>query len=139
MKMLLRSDRRVRRRHFDLLDLGFLQALGFGSSILEPDFDLGFGERERVGELGPFRDGEILLGVEFSLQREQLLSREGSSRLTVGFVLPEVASGGGDAECCGRGFVCNARKENEIIILPAYTLQYDIGQAKSRSVRPPIS
>ena len=57
MKMLLLCDGGVGGRHLDLLDFRFLQSLGFGAPILEPDFHLGFGERERIGELGSFRDG----------------------------------------------------------------------------------
>ena len=45
MKMLLRSDGRVRRGHLDLLDLGFLKTLRLGSAVLEPNLDLSFGER----------------------------------------------------------------------------------------------
>ena len=89
--MLLRGDGRVRRRHLDFLDLRFLKTLGFGSSILEPNLDLRFGERERIGEFRSFGDGQILFRVELSLQSQQLLRRERRPRLPVGFMLTKMA------------------------------------------------
>lgn len=71
-----------------LLQLGLLKSLGFGSSVLKPDFDLSLRQVEGVGELGALGDGEVLLLAELALQREQLRGSEGRARLPVVFVLP---------------------------------------------------
>lgn len=55
---------------FQFLKLGFLQSLGFGPSVLKPDFDLSLRQIERVGELCSLGDGEVLLLAEFALQRQ---------------------------------------------------------------------
>ena len=85
-------------RHLDFLDFRFLESLGFGAPILEPDFDLRFGERKRVGELGALGDGQVLFGVEFALERQQLLRRKRRPGLPVGFVLPQMTRRRGDAQ-----------------------------------------
>ena len=57
--------------------------------MLEPDLDLGLGQRQRGGELGALRDGQVLLLAELSLQGEQLRGAEGGAGLTAGLVLPQ--------------------------------------------------
>lgn len=74
-------------RHFDLLDFGLLKAFGFGTSVLEPDFDLCFGQMERAGELRPFSDAQVLLLAELLLETQQLLGGERCPGLAVGLVL----------------------------------------------------
>ena len=49
------------------LQLGLLEPLGFCSPILEPDLDLGLGELELGGELGPLGDAQVLLLPELLL------------------------------------------------------------------------
>ena len=78
-------------RHLQLLQLCFVHALGFGSAVLEPDFDLRLRETERGGELGALRDGQVLLLTELPLQREQLRRRERGAGLPVSLVLFEGA------------------------------------------------
>ena len=68
--VLLGGDGGVGGRHLDFLDFRLLESFGFSAPILEPDFDLRFGERERVGKLGALGDGQVLFGVEFSLEGE---------------------------------------------------------------------
>lgn len=77
--------------HFDLFQLGLLQSFRLRPSVLEPDFDLGFGEPERRTELGPFRYAEVLLLAELLLERQQLLGGEGGAGFAVRFMLPQVA------------------------------------------------
>lgn len=74
--------------HFQLFQFGLLESFGFGSAVLEPDFDLGLCEVEGAGELSPFCYGEVLLLAEFALQGQQLRRGEGSSGLAVGLVFP---------------------------------------------------
>ena len=50
------------------LDLRLREALGLGPPVLEPDLDLGLGQLQVAGELGPLRDGEILLLIVLLLQ-----------------------------------------------------------------------
>lgn len=76
-------------RHFELLHFGFLQSLGFGPSVLEPDLYLCFSQAERAGELGTLSDGEVLLLTELALQRQELGCRERSARFTIRLVLSE--------------------------------------------------
>lgn len=73
---------------FQFFKLGFLQSLGFGSSVLKPDFDLSLRQIERVGELGSLGDGEVLLLAELALQRQQLRGSEGRARFPVVLVFP---------------------------------------------------
>jgi len=79
--------------HFELLHLGLLEPLGFGAAVLEPDLDLGLGQRQRGGELGPLGDGQVPLVLELPLQRQQLRTAEGRAGLAVGFVRPQGAGG----------------------------------------------
>ena len=65
--------------------------LFFSTSILKPDLHLRLRQRERVAELGPFGNGEVLLGAKLALQRQQLLRGEGRPRLAVALVLPQGA------------------------------------------------
>lgn len=81
----------AQRRHLDLLDLGLLETLGLGPSVLEPDLHLRLRQPQRGGELRPFGDAQVLLLPELLLQREQLLCCEGGAGLPVGLVLPQVA------------------------------------------------
>lgn len=74
---------------FEFLHLSLLKPFGFSSPVLEPDLDLGLGQRQGGGELGPLGYGQILLLSELSLQRQQLCGAEGSAWLAVGFVLPQ--------------------------------------------------
>lgn len=78
-------------RCFEFLHLGLLKPLGFSSPVLEPDFYLGLGQRQRGGELGPLGDGQVLLLMKLSLQGQELRGGEGSARLAVAFVLPQWA------------------------------------------------
>lgn len=78
-------------RYFEFLHLCLLKPLGFGSSVLEPDLDLGLGQRQGGGELGPLGYGQVLLLAKLSLQGQELRGGEGSARLAVGFVLPQGA------------------------------------------------
>ena len=114
MVVLLGGDGGVSGRHLDFLDFRLLESFGLGAPILEPDFDLGFGERERVGELGALGDGQVLFGVEFALERQQLLRREWRPRLPVGFVLPQMTRRRGDAQRRGRR-VSVCEKEKDIV------------------------
>lgn len=77
--------------YFEFLHLSLLKPLGFGSPILEPDLDLGLGQRQGRGELSSLGDGQVLLLTELSLQGQKLCGGEGSARLAVGFVLPQRA------------------------------------------------
>lgn len=77
--------------HFDLFQLGLLESFRFRPPVLEPDFDLGFGESERRAELGPLGYTEVLLFPELLLQRQELLGSKRGPGLSVWFVLPEVA------------------------------------------------
>ena len=83
---------RAARRHPQLFQLGFLEPLGFGPSVLEPNLHLSFGERQGSGEFRPFGDGQVLFLAEFLLQRHQLLGGERSPRLAVGLVLAQLAT-----------------------------------------------
>lgn len=74
--------------HLQLLELGLLEPLGFGSPVLEPDLDLGLREAERAGELGPFRDGQVLFLPEPALKRQELGRTERGPRLPVRLVFP---------------------------------------------------
>lgn len=76
-------------RYFEFLHLSLLKPLGFSSPVLEPDLDLGLGQRQGGGELGPLCNGQILLLTKLSLQGQELCGGEGSARLAVGFVLPQ--------------------------------------------------
>lgn len=77
--------------HLDLFQLGLLESFRFRPSVLEPDFDLRFGEPKRRTELGPLGYAEVLLFPELLLEGQELLGGEGGSGLSVRFVLPEVA------------------------------------------------
>lgn len=83
---------RSARRHPQFLQLGLLEPLGFGASVLEPDFHLGLGQRERSGEFGPLGDGQVLLLPKLLLEGHQLLGGERRSRLAVGLVLAQLAA-----------------------------------------------
>jgi hypothetical protein len=78
-------------REPDPLNFRLLDPLGLGAPVLEPYLDLGLSELELVGELGPLRDGEVLLLPELLLQGVELLGGEGGARLPVGFVLSQRA------------------------------------------------
>jgi len=78
------------------LHLRLLQSLRLGAPVLEPDLDLDLGEFEVRGELGPLRDGEVLLFSVLFLQGVELLGRERRARLAVWFVLAEVAPEGAE-------------------------------------------
>ena len=75
--------------YFQFLNLGLLKPLGLSSSVLEPDLDLGFRQRQGGGKLGPLGDGQVLFLKKLSLQGQELRGGEGSARLAVGFVLPQ--------------------------------------------------
>jgi len=77
-----------------LVNLGLLESLGLGPTVLEPDFDLRFRQLEVLGELGPLGDGQVLLLLELVLQGEELLGGERGSGLAIGLVLAEVAAEG---------------------------------------------
>ena len=79
-------------RHPQFLQLGLLEPLGFGASVLEPDFHLGLGQGERSGEFRPLCDGQVLLLPELFLEGHQLLGGERRSRLAVGLVLAQLAA-----------------------------------------------
>ena len=74
-------------RHFQLLDLGLVQALGFRAPILEPDLHLRLSQIQRRRELGALRYGEVLFLAELALEGEQLRGGEGRARFAVRFVL----------------------------------------------------
>ena len=88
------SRKHRRRSEAKSLDLGLLEPLGLGPPVLEPDLDLGLGELELGGELGPLGDGQVLLLTELLLQAVQLLGCEGGPGLPVGLVLPKSAAQG---------------------------------------------
>lgn len=48
----------------------------FHPPVLEPDFDLGFVELQRSGDLHPPGPGEVLVKVKFFLQLRQLFGGE---------------------------------------------------------------
>ena len=79
-------------RQPDLVDLGLLKPLGLGSSVLEPDFHLSFGQLQVLGKFRSLGDGKVLLLLELVLQGEELLRGEGGPRLPVSLVLAEVAA-----------------------------------------------
>ena len=88
------SRKHRRRSEAKSFDLGLLEPLGLGPPVLEPDLDLGLGELELGGELGPLGDRQVLLLPELLLQAVQLLGREGRPRLPVRLVLPQRAAQG---------------------------------------------
>lgn len=47
-------------------------SLVFHASVLEPDFDLPFGEVQQGGDLNPPRPAQVLVEVELLLQLQQL-------------------------------------------------------------------
>jgi len=55
----------------DVLDLLF----GLHPTVLEPDFDLAFGEAERMRDLDAALAGEIAVELEFFLEFESLVAR----------------------------------------------------------------
>lgn len=57
---------------FELLQLGLLQTLGLGPSVLEPDLHLGLCEGEGAGEFGSFCDGQVLFLPKLALQGQEL-------------------------------------------------------------------
>lgn len=63
------------------------------------DLDLGLGQVQGVGELGPLRDGQVLLLAELSLQCQQLRGSERRARFAVVFVLAQSALRGTGAPC----------------------------------------
>ena len=69
--------------------LSLSNSLFLGSSVLEPDLDLGVAQLKFLGKLCSLRDGEITLGFVFLLQLLQLFTGEGSPRLPVRAVFPE--------------------------------------------------
>ena len=80
------SRKHRRRSEAKSFDLGLLEPLGLGPPVLEPDLDLCLGELELGGELGPLRDGQVLLLPELLLQAVQLLGRERGPRLPGGYL-----------------------------------------------------
>jgi len=60
---------------------------------LEPYLHLGLGQLERVAELGPLRNGQVLLLLELPLQGHQLLCAERGTGLSIQLVFPEHALG----------------------------------------------
>jgi len=72
---------------FSLLD-----PLVLGSSVLEPDLDLGVGQAKVIGQLAALQDGQVLGPPELGFQDPQLLVGEGSSGLPVCLVLLQVTS-----------------------------------------------
>ena len=80
--------------HSHLFNFRFLYPLGLCPPVLEPDLHLCLGQVQVVWELGPFRDGQILLLAKFLLQGSQLLRRERRTRLPVRFVLSQGATQG---------------------------------------------
>lgn len=77
------------RCHFQFFKFCLLQALGFSSSVLKPDFNLGLRQVEGAGELRALGDREILLLTELSLQGEQLGRGEGGPGLSIRLVFAE--------------------------------------------------
>lgn len=75
--------------HFQFFKFGLLQALGFGSPVLKPDFNLRLRQIERTGELCALCDRKVLLLAELSLQGEQLGRREGRPGLSVRLVFSQ--------------------------------------------------
>ena len=71
------------------LQLGLLQPLGLGASVLKPDFDLSLCELELGRELCSLRYRQVLLLPELLLQGVELLGGEGCPGLPVGFMLPQ--------------------------------------------------
>ncbi len=59
-----------------VVNVGLLDPLVFGPSVLEPDFNLGFAEAKRRCQLGPSRPRNIFGRLEFDFQTERLLLRE---------------------------------------------------------------
>ena len=88
-----RDERHVPGRGLQagLVSLRLLQSLGLGPPVLEPDLDLGVGQLEAVGELGPLGDGEVALLNILLLQLGELLVGEGSPGLPVRLVFPQSA------------------------------------------------
>ena len=86
------SRKHRRRGKTQPLQFGLLEPLGLGPPVLEPDLDLGLGELELGGELGPLGDRQVLLLPELLLQAVQLLGREGCPWLPVRLVLPQRAA-----------------------------------------------
>ncbi len=57
---------------FELFQLGLLQTLGLGPSVLEPDLNLGLCEGEGGGEFCSLGNGQVLFLSELSLQGQEL-------------------------------------------------------------------
>jgi hypothetical protein len=69
-----------------------LKPFRLGPAVLEPDLDLRLRQLQLRRELGPLRDGQILLVLELLLQGRQLLGRERGPGLPVGLVFSKVTT-----------------------------------------------
>jgi len=78
--------------HAQLFQFGLLKSFRLCSSVLEPDFHLSFCQRQRSAEFRPLGNRQVLLLAKLLLQRHQLLSGERRTRLTVRFVLAQLAA-----------------------------------------------
>lgn len=85
--------------HFQFFKFCLLQPLGFGSPVLEPDFDLGLRQTEGTGELCALGDGKVLLLAELPLQGQQLGRGEGGPGFSVGLVFSQWTGGGTQPSC----------------------------------------
>lgn len=76
----------------NFVNFGFLKTLGLGTSVLEPDFHLGFRQFQIFGEFSTFSNREILLFFELIFKCEKLLRGEWCPGLAISFVFSEVAT-----------------------------------------------
>lgn len=59
-----------------MVDVGLLDALVFGPTILEPNFDLSFAQSQRRRQFGASRPRNVFGRLEFDFQPQGLLLRE---------------------------------------------------------------
>lgn len=59
-----------------LIDLGLLNALVLGTTILKPNFDLRLCQTQRFGQLKAATPGDVLVAMELDLQAQRLLRAE---------------------------------------------------------------
>ena len=69
-----------------LISLSFFQSLGLGSSVLEPDLDLGVSQLQILGNLETLLNSEVSPLLILLLQHSQLMVGEGCSWFSIRFV-----------------------------------------------------
>lgn len=92
----------------ELFQLGLLQTLGLGPSVLEPDLHLGFCKSEGAGEFRSLRNGQVLLLPKLSFQGQELRGGERRTGFAVRLVLTERT---------GTYLVCSIKKKIKNYIL----------------------